>query len=744
MQVFSDDAKWIKRDVQPSREGNGEAAPYFRKEFCLAEEPVSATAYICGLGFYELRLNGQKAGDQVLAPLFTQYDKTVAYDVIDVTALLQKGDNAVGVLLGNGWYNECFGNAWNFQDASWRDVPKLLLQIDIYYNEGRTQRIISDPSFLTSEGPVGFNQLRIGEYYDATKEQHGWDSPGFDDSRWVPARLAAAPGGTLKTFDMPPIRVTKVLKPLACVQIGDSWVTDFGQNISGWVRLSDAAPAGTTVQFRYSEKIYPDGSIDQDNINVHHETGGLPFHTDRYTFKGEGIETWEPRFTYHGFRYVETNRKVYLEACVVHTDLNQIGSFACDNPLLNKIYESALWSTLTNYHGIPTDCPHREKNGWTGDTLLSAEQILLNFDVSSSYEKWLSDFQDAQRPSGQLPGIIPTGGWGFNWGSGPAWDSAIVLLPWYIYLYTGNEDILEKFYNTMTSYVDYMATRAEGYIAEFGLGDWCPPATGKDYPVCPVAVTDTAYYYVDCLTLSKIADILGDQKNAAWYAGEAGKIKQAFVETFINPDTGVVANGVQTAQACALYQGLVPEELQEKVFARLVDAVEAKGRHHDCGILGIKYLLTALSEFGRHDLAYAIATQTDFPSWGLWIEQGATTLWEQWNGEASQNHHMFSSICDWFYKFVAGIQPDEASPGFSHILFRPHIAGGLTGARASHESCYGKATIEWAIKDETCNITVEVPAGCSATLIPPRECGGKEILLSEGLHSMVFDILCSK
>ena len=717
---------WQAQWIAGSRSGPGEAdpppAPMLRCAVALDKPVASARAYVCGLGYYEMYINGSKIGNDVLAPGFTRYDRTAFYQTHDVTDALCTGANALGVILGNGWYNCFTKEVWDFQQAPWRDHPKLLLQLHVRFADGEERVIASDTQWRCSTGPIVFDGLRNGETYDARLEKPGWTQPDFDDADWAPAVVVPGPGGALRSQQMTPIRVNQTIEPVSVREVRPGvWVYDLGQNIAGWAQLEVNGPPGTVVTLKYAEKLSDDGDADQSNIVGFIKSGDCQ--TDRYILKGEGVETWEPRFTYHGFQYVQvtgfpgTPTLGNLRGRVVHTAFETRGSFECSHDLLNAIQRCAQWSTLGNYHGIPTDCPHREKNGWTGDAQLSAEQVLLNFDPATAYRKWMADFRDAQRPSGQLPGIVPTGGWGFNWGSGPAWDSAAILIPWYLYLYCGDVAILDEHYECMKRYVDYMTTMATDHIVEFGLGDWCPPSGDPNGHPCPTIVTDTAYYYMDTLTVARAATLLGETADAQRYEQLAAAVRAAFRERFLDLQTGRVTGDSQTSMGCALYQGLVDPGEQEKVLAALVDAVEDKNRHIDCGILGAKYVMHALTELGRADLAFAMATQTDYPSWGHWIEQGATTLWEQWSGVSSRNHHMFSDISAWFYKGLAGINPDPAAPGFRHIIFRPNPVGGITWVRAWHRSPYGRIDCNWTAGDGRFGLDVTIPPNCTATAL---------------------------
>lgn len=701
-------------------------APLFRRSFLLEKKVASARAYVCGLGYYELYINGQKIGDEVLTPAFTRYDETVLYNTYDITDVFKEGENVVGVILGNGWYNCFTKEVWNFEQAPWRDRPKLMLQINIKFDDGSETWIVTDRQWRVSSGPIVFDGLRNGEFYDARLEKTGWNDVGYDDSNWENAIIVAGPGGVLRSQQMTPIRVTKTIVPKSVREVRPGvFVYDLGQNISGWAQIRVSGPAGTTITMKYAEKLKEDGDIDTSNIDVFVKSG--EFQTDKYTLKGEGVEVWEPRFTYHGFQYVQvtgfpgTPTLDNLRGRVVHTDFETRGEFECSNELLNRIQQAARWATVSNYVGIPTDCPHREKNGWTGDAQLSAEQVLLNFDPMTAYTKWMADFKDVQRKSGQLPGIVPTGGWGYNWGSGPAWDSAMILIPWYMYLYCGDKAILENVYDNMRRYVDFMTTMATDGILEFGLGDWCPPEGGASGHKCPVWVTSTAYYYVDTYILSRIAELLGKDGDANRYAQLAQSIRDSFRKKFFEAEDEQLKVAVkdQTSLSCALYQGLVDEDEKQKILELLVEEVEKADRHVDCGILGAKYMMHALTELGRADLAYAMATQTTFPGWGYWIAQGATTLWETWSGDSSRNHHMFSDISAWFYKGLAGINPDPDAPGFKNIIFKPNPVGDLKWVNAWHESMYGKIVCNWAVEGDNFILDIVIPANSTGTVYIP-------------------------
>jgi alpha-L-rhamnosidase len=391
---------------------------------------------------------------------------------------------------------------------------------------------------------------------------------------------------------------------------------------------------------------------------------------------------------------------------------------------LNRLQACTRWSYIGNFVGIPTDCPHREKNGWTGDASLAAETGLLNYRAAPAYLKWLNDIADAQRPSGQLPGIVPSGGWGYNWGSGPAWDSAFTHIPWYLYLYSNDRRVLADHYSGMKRYVDFMATLATDGIVSFGLGDWCPPVGGPEAHSAPAALTSTAYYYANCLILTKTATLLGKAADARRYQRLADRIRRAFNRRFCDPATGAYEGKGQTSTGCALYQGLVDQTEQGKVVNALLAAIEAAHGHLDYGILGAKYVPNALTAAGRTDLAFEMATRTDFPSYGHWMERGATTLWEAWDGTSSLNHIMFGDISAWMFKALAGINPDQDKPGFQHVVIRPAFVPGLSWVRSAHRSMYGWICVAWTTEQERFTMGVSLPANATATLhLPVSDAG---------------------
>jgi len=711
--------KWLTAPIDESKDV--QPAPLFRKGFVVSNEIERARVYICGLGFYELHLNGAKVGDHVLDPAFTRYDRRALYVTYDVTDQVRRGFNALGVILANGWYDMGTRAAWDFDKAPWRDRATLRCQLELTFKDGSQRTIASDGTWRVAPGPLVFHSIRKGQIYDARAEVPGWDTADFRDEDWAFAQVGSGPKGKVTAQMQEPIKVTQTLAPISLTEPKPGvYVFDLGQNIAGWARIKIAGPAGTKVVLRYAERLHEDGNIDQKDIAVHVKESD--FQTDTYILRSDGTETWESQFVYHGFQYVEVRglpekpNLDMLQGRVVHTAFARAGTFECSNELFNKIQKATLWAYIGNFHGYPTDCPHREKNGWTGDAHLAAETGLYNFASAAAYTKWMADLKDEQKPTGELPGIVPTGGWGYHWGNGPAWDSAYVLIPWYMYEYCGDTGILAEHYERHKRYVDYLTSKADDGIVSIGLNDWVPAKTPT-----PANVTSTGYYYRDTLIVAKTARLLGKNEDARKYGDLALRIRDAFNREFFDADTGLYRPTTQTAMSCALYHGLVPPEHYQRVLDNLVAMIEKNDGHLDAGILGTKYLIDALTAGGRADVVYRMATQTTFPSWGHWIEQGATTLWEQWDGGASRNHIMFGHISAWFYQVLGGINIDPQAVGFKHVVIKPQLLGDITWVRAEHESMYGPIKSLWDIQGDTFTLKVAVPTNTTATIYVPSD-----------------------
>ena len=715
------DKDWGGDWIAKTTDINERPAPMFRREFKVSGEIKSARLYICGLGYNEIELNGSKVGDRFLDPAFTRYDRRMLYVTHDVTDQLKAGENAIGVTLGHGWFNAQTIAVWNLENAPWRAAPKMILKLAIQYADGHQSVLVSDKSWKTSTGPIIFNSIYGGETYDARLEKIGWSTVGYDDSSWEDVKVVKAPEGKMVAQAMPPIRATATIKPVKITEPKPGvFIFDMGQNFAGHVNLTVSGPAGTQVVMRHAELLHGDGTLDNDDMSKHVRRGGAdqPFQTDTYILKGEGTETWHSRFTYHGFQYVEVTgfpgkpTLDALEGVFLHSDVPAIGKFDCSNPLFNWITEAARWSFLSNLYGLPTDCPHREKNGWTADAHIAAEQALYTFQPVTIYAKWMNDIDDEQRPDGNLPGIVPNAGWGDN--IGPSWDSAFLIIPDYINLYYGDSKVLRDHYEGMKRYVDYLGTRAENGIVSYGLNDWAPANTKT-----PADITSTGYYYQDARIVAHTAELLGKSGDAKKYTRLADEIKKDFNKKFYNAETGVYGNGSQAALSCALFHDLVEPENKQRVFDNLLAAIEKADGHIAAGILGTKYIFRVLTEGGRADVAYAMADKKDAPGWGWWKSQGATTLWEQWNGSESRNHIMFGDIVAWYYESLAGIGADPSAPGFKNIIVRPQPVGDLTFAQAEVDSVRGKIESSWKIEGGKFKLHLLIPPNSTATVYMP-------------------------
>ncbi len=720
---------WTGAWISDDKDIREKAAPYFRKEFKAEKKIKSARAYVAAAGLYELYLNGKKVGDHVLDPIYTRFDRRNLYVTYDVTAQLQSGANAIGVLLGNGWYNHQSTAVWYFHKAPWRNRPAFCLDLRVTYEDGTTDIISSGKDWKTTLSPVIFNSIYTAEHYDARLEQPGWASPNFDDSKWHNVIYRAAPSQNIVSQVMHPIRHVQKIEAKGMTKFNDTtYVFDIGRNIAGVSQITVSGPEGTVLRLKHGERLYDNGHVDMSNIDVHYRPtdDSDPFQTDIYIMKGEGEETFSARFNYKGFQYVEVTSNTPIEltkesliAYFMHSDVPAVGQFHSTNPTLNKIWEATNNSYLSNLFGYPTDCPQREKNGWTGDAHIAIETGLYSFDAITIYEKWLADHRDEQQPNGVLPAIIPTDGWGYEWANGPDWTSTIAIIPWNIYLFYGDASLLEACYDNIKRYVDHITEISPSGTTDWGLGDWVPVKSKSS-----VELTSTCYYYTDAIILSKAAKLFDKPEDVEKYLALAAKIKRAFNEKFFNPETSTYASGTQTELSAPLYWGLVPDDEKEKVAANLAKRVEADLFHLDVGLLGQKAILNALSENGYAEEAYKIAAQETYPSWGWWVVNGATTLLENWDihaeNDISMNHIMFGEIGAWLYKGLGGIYPDQNKPGFKNVVLKPSFISTLDGVDISHESPYGEITSAWEHENKSVVYSVTIPANSTADFYIPQ------------------------
>ena len=731
---------------------NDDPAPLFRKQFTATKPIKHALLYISGLGYYEAHINGRKVGDHVLDPALTTYSKRVFYSTYDVTNLLSEGQNTLGVMLGNGWYNPLPMHMWgwlNLREHLTIGRPRLIAQLNIEYTDGTHQSVVTDESWKVADGPILRNNIYLGEVYDARGEKQGWDKPDFDDHDWRRAKPACEPVGTLQAQPQPPIKVTATFKPVNLTEPKPGvYIIDMGQNFAGWVKFRVKGPAGTKVKLRYGELLYPDGTLNvmtsvcgqvkpEPNEAVPQAKPGyagpgapiLGDQTDTYILNGEGEEVYTPHFTFHGFRYVEitgfpgTPTLDTLEGLRLNAAVEQAGSFSCSNEMFNHIQKMTEWTFLSNLFGVQSDCPARERFGYGGDIVASSAAFLFNFDMATFYAKVIQDFDDAQRPNGGITVIAPYNGVtieGLGGDSGPIdWGTVHPLLQQQLYQYYGNQQLMEQQYETTWRWVEFLRSKSQADLIEIGLGDH------ESIDEKPVALTSAAFYYHNVQLMSQIAGILGRTKDADRYGRLARKIKKAFISKFLAPGTGKFYTNTQACQSFAFAMDLVPPKEQQAAIDVLLDQILANHKGHlSTGIFGTRYMLNALTQIGRADVAYTIVNQKTFPGWGYMLENGATTIWEHWafsDNTFSHNHPMFGSVSEWFFSAIAGIQPHPEAVGFDRIIIKPEVVGDLTWAKAAYHSVRGLIKSDWSFEDGTFKLDVEIPANTTATVYIPAK-----------------------
>lgn len=752
-------AKWIGLDsafswdrVKPIDTITRLSARYLRKDFKVAKKIKQATAYISGLGLYELYLNGQKIGTQVLAPGPAEYNKRVFYNTFDVTSHLKTGDNAIGVILGNGryFYMRSEGSITNY------GYPKMLSQINITYEDGSVEKVVSDESWkVTVNGPIIANNEYDGEEYNAEKELTGWDKPGYNAAGWLPvqlvkqdAKLVAQPNNLIKVMDIvKPQRVSE-LKP-------GTYIFDMGQNFVGWVRLKVKGNKGSTVTLRFAERLKDDSSLYMANLRSAKVT-------DKYTLKGGGEEIWEPRFTYHGFRYVEVTGypgKPELDAIegkVVYDEMETSGEFETSNAVINQIYRNAYWGIRGNYRGMPTDCPQRdERMGWLGDRATGAQGEAFVFNNHSLYAKWLQDIEDAQTPEGAVPDVAPS--YWKIYTDNMTWPAAYLMIANLLYEQYGDDQPILQHYASMKRWMNYMKGKymKDDILTKDTFGDWCVPPESPELihsndPArkTPADFLGTSFYYKLLTLMEKFAVISSQPSDAAAFKAEQEKIKTAFNNKFLKKDSSYYANNTPTANIFSLAYDLAPNEYREGVFKNIVDKTmtDYKG-HISTGLVGAEWLMRTLSNYGRGDIAYKLATNTDYPSWGYMAANGATTIWELWNGDTadpamnSGNHVMLlGDLVTWYYQYLGGIRPDSANPAYKKIIMKPLVVGDLKKVNAAYHSPYGWIRSRWEDDGKTFTWNITVPVNTRAEVYVPAasdkqvKADGTRLLRTEGAY----------
>ncbi len=729
-------ASWIEPGLTETVTRSN-SCPLLRKEFSLRGDVLSARAYVTSLGLYELQLNGTRVGDDVLTPGWTSYDNRLQYQTYDVAAQLKNGRNAVGVILGDGWYRGNLG--FSGQRNTYGERLALLLQIVVTYANGSREIVGTDATWKAATGPILASDIYNGETYDARLERKDWSSPGYNDAAWTAVQPASQPKGRLIAPAGPPVRRIQEIKPVEVFKTpAGETIVDMGQNMVGWVRLRVSGPAGTTVTLQHAEVLDKAGNFYTENLRAAKQT-------IIYTLKGGGVEEYEPHFTFQGFRYIRVQGfpgELALDnvtGIVVYSDIEPAGTFECSNPMINVLQNNIQWSQKGNFVDVPTDCPQRdERLGWTGDAQVFARTAVFNADVAAFYTKWLRDMTADQKPSGAIPDVIPNVLDRLNAAKNSAsagWADAAVIVPWTVYLSYGDVRILEQQYATMRGWVGFMAKRAGSSLLwnnDSTYGDWLAFATTRsDYPG---ATTDKdlvaqAYFARSTDLLQRTAALLGKKEDAETYADLLARIKKAFVAEFVTPN-GRLSSNTQTAYALALAFDLLPENLRPRAAERLAEDVR-RFRHITSGFLGAPLICQVLSDFGYADEAFLLLNRKGYPSWLYPITKGATTIWERWDGIKpdgsfqdrgmnSFNHYAYGAIGEWLYRFVAGIEIDPRHPGYQHIIIQPHPGGGLTFAKARHQSLYGSVASGWELDGARLKVTVEIPANTSATVRLPR------------------------
>jgi alpha-L-rhamnosidase len=736
-------AAWIASGMASDPTVSGQP-PMLRRDFQLKGPVKSARVYVTAHGMYELFLNGQRVGDAVLTPGWTSYNHRLQYFTYDVSDRLKGGANAIGAYLGNGWYRGVVG--FTGSRNHYGDQLALLLQLEVVYADGQRETISSDDAWKSSTGPILMSEIYDGESYDARQEKSGWSAPGFDAHEWLPAKRVSASKEVLVAPQSPPMRRHEEFKPrkIFTTPAGET-VVDFGQNLVGWVRLKAKGAAGSTVSLRHAEVLDKGGNFYTDNLRSAQQT-------IRYTLKGGGEESYEPHFTFQGFRYVAVSgypgklTPASLTAVAIYTDMAPTAEFATSKPLINQLEHNIQWGQKGNFLDVPTDCPQRdERLGWTGDAQVFSPTAAFNMDVAAFFSKWMKDVAADQMANGSVPFVVPDvltspsrpvpAGGERGTGGAAGWADAATIIPWNMYLAYGDTRILAVQYASMQRWVDYEQARAGAediWKGDFHFGDWLDffsTAKNTRFGSTSTDLIATAYFARSTDILQRAAKILGKEKDAARYAESLEKIKAAFQKQFIAAD-GTVGEGTQTAYVLALDFDLVPAELQAAAAAKLAQDVRERG-HLTTGFLGTPHLLTVLSRFGYTREAYALLNREEFPSWLYPVKQGATTIWERWDGQKpdgsfenkdmnSFNHYAYGAVGDWMYEVLGGINIDPAAPGYKHVLIQPQPGGGFTHASASHVSPYGRIATNWKLSSRKLELEVVIPANSTATVRLPQ------------------------
>ncbi len=740
------DPEYLKRSehaVEPTRTEPG-TPPWFRKAFDVKGQIQRATLYASARGLFECHLNGQRVGRDIFAPEWTDYDKRIQYRTYDVTEQVQSGANALGAVLGDGWYSGYVG--WQETRGRYGLQNSLMIQLEIELADGERLVVGTDGSWRCSAGPIVFSDFMMGETYDARHELDGWAEPGLNDAGWSAVEDVTGPGVPLVAQPSEPVRVVETIEPVSISEIQPGvFICDLGQNISGWVRLRVSGPAGTRLTLRHAERLNPDGTLYTENLRRAKAT-------DVYVLAGRGEEVWEPRFTFHGFQYIEVSglpsvpKAGEITGCVIHSATPPSGTFDCSHPLVNRLWLNGYWSQKDNFLTVPTDCPQRdERLGWMGDAQVFLRTATYNMDVAAFFTKWMIDVEDAQTSDGIFPDTAPRLREGENFvgldrlGGGAGWADAGVIVPWTIWRVFGDDRIIMRHWDAMVAWLDYLERTNPRYIRENELannyGDWlCIPSDREFRTHSPMkTLLATAYWADDAAKLARMARALGKEQQAQRFERMYAKVRQAFQTEWLLED-GRLAVETQTAYLLALAFDLLPEAVRSRAADHLVENIESLGWHLSTGFIGISHLNPILTATGHADVAYRLLLNEDYPSWLYPVRHGATTIWERWNGWTEEqgffnplmnsfNHYSLGSVGEWLYRYVAGIELDPQVNAFKRFVIRPYPGGSFTHARASYRSLYGTIESGWQREDDTLTLEVTIPANTTARVYVPSDEG---------------------
>jgi len=725
-------AKWISASF--TDDSATRRSPLLRKQFASTKKIISATAYITSHGLYEAYINGKKIGDAFLTPGWTSYNKRLEYQTFDVTNLIASGKNAIGVMLGNGWYRGYL--AWGDNKNIYGKDLSLLFQLDIMYSDGTTESVVSDESWKSSTGGILNAEIYHGELFDAREEKAGWLTSEYKDGAdWSAVKTGDYPKNILVATCNELIKKHEIFKPLRIFKTpkGEQ-VIDFGQNLVGWVVVKIKGNAGDKITIQHAEVLDKQGNFYTENLRAAKAT-------DTYILKGAEEEMFEPHFTFHGFRFIKIEdykgeiKPENFTAVTLYSDMKPTGTFTSSNALINQLQHNIQWGQKGNFLDVPTDCPQRdERLGWTGDAQVFSRTASFNMNVNNFFAKWLKDVAADQFSNGSVPFVIPNV-LGEGAGGSTGWADVCTIIPWNMYLAYGDKKILEQQYPSMKSWVGYMTAKSKNDLwnTGFHFGDWLfySPADDNDGKS---AVTDKyliaqCFYAYSTQLLINAAKVLGKNDDVASYSSLLQKIKDAFLKEYLTPN-GRLVSGTQTAYVLALNFDMLPETLRAQAAQRLAENIKSYENHLTTGFLGTPYLCHVLTRFGYADVAYKLLLQDTYPSWLYPVKMGATTIWERWDGIKpdstfevpsmnSYNHYAYGAIGDWMYRKMVGLDTYEDGVGYKHIKIQPHIGGGFTNASASLQTYYGKLSNSWKIESDKIIMDVEIPANTTATVYVP-------------------------